>query len=325
LSPARRLIFAFVWLVIFDRFVPDVQRGVERHRYEGAQVFRFESSDLFALGPLVSYLRDHPRGERPRTLFLGNSVLFGYELTAAEAVPARFQELHPETRVFNAAVNGFELGSNYLVSKAIIDSADRFYVMRGTPAVHPLLASLIPVDADDLRAFHLQSPDRVETRLQSIFAIWRLYASTYRLQAAMFGTSTRQYVHRRGDAVRRVVAPDGRPAATGAISSLDGSIRLTRWRSATPPGGERRAELRRRDELLWNFAELVYGHRKRAVFLQIGSATTDAIGESEIADFNGAFEPFVEIVGLTIPPSLRFDARHLTAEGARQVAEALMP
>ena len=83
--------------------------------------------------------------------------------------------------------------------------------------------------------------------------------------------------------------------------------------------------LRRRDELLWKFAELVYGHRKRAVFLQIGSATTDAIGESEIADFNGAFEPFVEIVGLTIPPALRFDARHLTAEGARRVAEALRP
>ena len=70
---------------------------------------------------------------------------------------------------------------------------------------------------------------------------------------------------------------------------------------------------------------VVYGHRKRAVFLQIGSATTDAIGESEIADFNGAFEPFVEIVGLTIPPALRFDARHLTAEGARRVAEALRP
>jgi hypothetical protein len=197
--------------------------------------------------------------------------------------------------------------------------------MRGTPAVHPLLASLVPVDADDLRAFHLQSPDRVETRLQSIFAIWRLYASTYRLQAAIFGTSTRQYVHRRGDAVRRVVAPDGRPAATAAISSLGGSIQLTRWRSATPPAGERRAELRRRDELLWNFAELVYRHRKRAVFLQIGSPATDAIGESEIADFNGAFEPFVEIVGLTIPPSLRFDAQHLTAEGSRRVAEALTP
>jgi len=300
-----------------------VQRRVERHRYEGARAFRFENSDLFALGPLVSYLRDHPRGERPRTLFLGNSVIFGYGLTEDEAVPARFQELHPETQVLNAAINGFELGGNYLVSKAIIDSVDRFYVMRGTDVVHPLLASLIPVDAADLRAFHLQSPDPVETRLQSIAGLWRLYASTYRLQAAMFGTSTRQYVHLLGDAVRRVVVPDGRRAAVGSSPSVDGSIQLTRWQSAEQPTDERRAELRRQDPLLWKFAELVYGHRKRAVFIQIGSATIDAVGESEIADFNAAFEPFVEMVRLTIPPALTFDARHLTAEGARRAAEAL--
>jgi hypothetical protein len=184
---------------------------------------------------------------------------------------------------------------------------------------------VIPVDAADRRAFHLPSPDPLETWLQSIAGIWRLYGSTYRLQAAMFGASTRQYVHLRGDALRRAVAPGGRPAVTGALSSLDGSIQLMRWRSATPPTDERRAELRRQDEVLWRFAELVSGHRKRAVFLQIGSAAPGAIGESEIADFNAAFEPFVEIVGLTIPQTLRFDARHLTAEGARRVAEALRP
>jgi hypothetical protein len=325
LRPARRLIFAVVWLVVFDQFVPDVQHRVERHRYEGARAFRFESSDLFALGPLVSYLRDHPHGERPRTLFLGNSVIFGYGLTAAEAAPARFQELHPETQVLNAAINGFELGGNYLVSKAIIDSVDRFYVMRGTDVAHPLLASLIPVDPADLRAFHLQSPDPVETRLQSIAGIWRLYASSYRLQAAVFGMSTRQYVHLLGDAARRVVAPDGRPAAVGSLASAAGSIQLTRGRSATQPTGERRAELQRQDRLLWTFAELMYSHRKRAVLLQIGSATIDAMGESEIADFNAVFEPFVEMVRLTIPAALTFDARHLTAEGARRVAEALRP
>jgi hypothetical protein len=325
LRPARRLIFAVVWLVAFDQFVPDLQRRLERHRYDGAQAFRFENSDLFMLGPLVSYLRDHPRGERPRTLFLGNSVIFGYELTAAEAVPGRFQELHPETQVFNAAVNGLELGSNYLVSKAIIDSVDRFYVMSGTAAVHPLLTSLIPVDAADARALHLEFPNPVEIRLQSIVGIWRLYASTYRLQGAMFGTSTRQYLHLRADAVRRVVAPDGPPAGVGTLSSLDGSIQVTRWRSASQPNDQRRAELRRQDEVLWKFAELVYGHRKRAVFLRSGGATAGVIGESEIADFNAAFEPFVEIVGLTVPSALRFDARHLTAAGARRVAEALTP
>ena len=314
-----------VCLVAFDQFVPELQRRVERHRYEDTQAFRFESADLFALGPLVSYLRDHPRGERPRTLFLGNSVIFGYELTAAEAVPARFQELHPETQVLNGAVNGFELGSNYLVSKAIIGSVDRFYVMRGTAAVHPMLTSLIPVDAADSHVFHLESPDAVETGLQPIAGIWRLYASTYRIQAAMFGTSTRQYLHLRAGAVRREAAPGRRPAAVRARSSVDDSIEVTRGWPATPPTGERRAELRRQDEVLWTFAELVYAHRKRAVFLQIGSAANGAIGESDVADFNAAFEPFVEIVRLTIPPALMFDARHLTAEGARRMAKALRP
>ena len=39
MRPARRLIFAVVWLVVFDQFVPDVQHRVERHRYEGARAF----------------------------------------------------------------------------------------------------------------------------------------------------------------------------------------------------------------------------------------------------------------------------------------------
>ena len=307
---------------MFDHFVPDVQQRVERQRYERAQAFRFENSDLFALGPLVSYLRDHPRGERPRTVFLGNSVIFGYELTASEAVPARFQELHPETQVFNAAVNGMGLGSNYLVAKAIIDSVDRFYVMRGISGAEPLLTSLIPVDPDDATAFHLRLPDAVETRLQSIAGIWRLYASTYRLQAAVFGTSTRQWIHLHADALRRIVAPDGGQAATGPASSSDGSIELTHERSATPPIDERRAELRRQDDVLWSFAELAYSHRKRVVFLQIGTRGTDT---SATADFNAAFDPFVEIVRLTIPPALRFDPQHLTAEGARRLAQALTP
>jgi hypothetical protein len=315
LTPARRLIVALVWLVVFDQFVPGVLRRAERHRYEETQALRFESSDLFALGPFVSYLRDHPRGDRPRTVFLGNSVMFGFDLRADEAVPGRFQVLHPDTQVFNAAVNGFDLGSNYLVAKAIIDSVDRFYVMRGTAAVHPRLASLIPVDAADARAFHLETPDPIESRLQSVAEAWRLYGSTYRLQAALFGTSTREYVHLHS-----------RPPVTRTFASQDESIGVTRqvWASNRPPGTERRAELRRRDELLWAFAELISGHRKHAVFLQIG-APAGAMGESEIADFNSAFAPYVEIVGLTIPPGLLYDSRHLIPIGARRVAEALTP
>jgi hypothetical protein len=314
LIPARRLIVALVCLIAFDPFVPALQRRVERHRYEETQAFRFGNSDLFGLGPLVSYLREHREGSRPRTLFLGNSVVFGYELTAAEALPARFQDAHPETQVFNAAVNGFELGSLYLVAKATIDSVGRFFVLRGGAGAHPLLASMIPVDAADAAAFHLQVPDPVETRLQSVAGLWALYASTYRLQAGMFGTSTRQFLH-----VER------RRISARAHAAGDGAVEVQRVRSAFAPTAGRRDELRRQDELLWRFAELAQAHGKRVVFVQIGSATPGAIGDPEAADFNAAFEPYAEIVRLTVPPALTFDGRHLTATGARRVAEALGP
>ncbi len=293
MKPARRLIAALVCLAVFDQFVPGLQRRLERVRYEGAHAFRFESSDLFALGPLVGYLREHPRGDRPRTLFLGNSIMFGYGLDAADAVPARYQERHPETQVFNAAVNGFELGSNYLVAKAVIDSVDRLYVMRGTGAVQPMLATLIPVEASDRAAFRFAPPDAAEAALQPMAGIWRLYASTYRIQAALFGTSTRQYLHLRGAAVRRALglAPPSTPVQ--ARSQVNEPIQVIRGRSATPPDASRRAELQRQDDVLWRFGELVSAHRKRAVVLQIGAVAGGAAVGPEVADFNAAFAPFV--------------------------------
>ena len=91
--------------------VPTLQQRVEHDWYENSQVFRFENSDLFALGPLVSYLRQHPRGERPRIAFFGDSVMFGYGLEASTTIPARFQELQPSKKTFNLALNGSGLPS----------------------------------------------------------------------------------------------------------------------------------------------------------------------------------------------------------------------
>ena len=70
-------------------------------------------------------------------------------------------------------------------------------------------------------------------------------------------------------------------------------------------------------------AELLAAHHTRGVVLQIGAGAAGAIGDAETADFNAAFAPYVEIVRLTIAPALLFDGRHLTPDGARQVAEAL--
>lgn len=314
--PARRLILAVVCLLVFDQFVPAILRRAEDRRYEDARAFRFASSDLFGLGPLVAYLREHPRGVRPRAVFLGNSVMYGFELDAADTVPGQFQRLHPEMQVFNAAVNGFDLGSNYLAAKALVDSVDRFYVMRGTAAVNPRLASLIPVDGADAVAFHLETPNPIETRLQAMAGRWQLYASSYRLQAALFGTSTREYIHRRSRAVARRQFPPEDPSLP--------PVTIMTWASGTPPDEARRADLRRRDDVLWRFAELVSACRKRADVLFIGTPT-GALGEPELADFNAAFSPFVRIVGITIPPALLYDGRHLTPLGARRVASALAP
>jgi hypothetical protein len=315
LRPARRLFAAVVWLIVFDQFVPGLLRLVEHRRYEQTSAFRFESSDLFGLAPLISYFHDHPRGERPRAVFMGNSVMFGYELPAADAIPARFQERHPKTQVFNAAVNGFDLGSNYLVAKAMVDDVDRFYIMRGTAAIHPRLSALIPIDPEDARAFHLATADPIEAGLQRIAEHWQLYGSSYRLQAAVFGTSSRESVH-------RLFSPP--VMKTFPTQSETAEVTVTTWDNGKTPDEARRADLRRRDALLWTFAELLYVHQKRTDFLQLGTPT-GAMGEEEIADFNAAFSPWVRIVGLTIPAPLIYDGRHVTPEGARRVAAALLP
>src|SRR5688572_27360788 len=92
--PARRLAIAAIVLVGVDLVEPGVLRRLETSRYEDLSTdFRFENSDLFGVGPLVEYLRDNPVGHQPRVTFLGNSVTYGYGLTAAEAVPGQYQRL----------------------------------------------------------------------------------------------------------------------------------------------------------------------------------------------------------------------------------------
>src|SRR3954471_13105026 len=121
---ARRLVFLLVWLVIFYQFIPVIFPSLLKHRYEGPSALRFENSDLFGLGPLVAYLRENPNRNRRRAVFLGNSMMFGYSLQADEALPAQYEQQRPGTHAFNMAMNGQELGTSYLVSKAVIDSVD---------------------------------------------------------------------------------------------------------------------------------------------------------------------------------------------------------
>jgi hypothetical protein len=322
----RRLVFTVLWLAVFDQFVPRLLQRLERERYEAGSVFRFENSDLFALGPLVSYLREHPQSDLQRVVFFGNSIIFGYGLAASEATPAQFQRQQPDTKVFNAAFNGAELDSSYLIAKAIVDAVDRLFVLvapRGT--ANGMLPSLIPIEESDIRAFALRPPDRVERHLQSLAGVWRLYASRYRLQAALFSTSARQYVysHKR-DIVRRLVAPMYSPPLPPPVPwrRSDDRVMLRAPRTANPPDAEGRRQLRQRHPLLCKFGDLARFHRKRTVFVQVDGISFD-LSDPEVAAFNAMFAPFAEVVFLGVPQSLRFDTQHLTPQGAQAVAAAL--
>ena len=130
-------------------------------------------------------------------MFLGNSVVFGYGLETRDALPAQFERLAGDTRVFNAAVNGAENGDSYLVGKAGIDSVDTLYVQLTRHGhARPILGTLIPIDDADARRFALDRTDPMEVKLRSLLGrVWRLYAVNDRLQAAFFGTSARQYLY----------------------------------------------------------------------------------------------------------------------------------
>ena len=320
----RRLVLMLLWLIVFDQFVPPLLEVLERRHYEGTSTFRFENSDLFALGPLVQYLRDHPRHEHRRVVFFGNSMIFGYFLKPDEAIPAQYQKQQPGTRVYNAAINGQEMGTGYLVGKDILDSVDVLYIQAVGARANEMLPSLIPVDDADLRRFHLPPPDRVEARLQAwLGRVWRLYRYNYRLQAALFGTSTRvyAYMHKR-DLARLfrvpLLQPASWPAARGQIS-----LRAPRavWSAAALPplsksGGAAAA-------LQSDLAQLAREHGKRVVFIQFEWANS-VPNDAEVGAFNAAYAPFAETVIVHIPPEVAFDGMHPTPAAAAQIAEALL-
>jgi hypothetical protein len=319
----RRLAFASALLIIADLFEPAVLRSLERRRYEDrAQDFRFASSDFFALGPLVAYFRDRPRGDSPRVIFLGNSITHGHFLTAAEAFPAGYQRLDPSVKIFNLGINGFQAGSSFLVAKAAIDAVDLVYVLDHVESrADPILPRLIPVDEADRTRFHLAGPSRTEARLSWVVNHWRLYRDAYRLQAALFGTSTQEYLHRNKGTLARSLIARLHATERGRVSS-DETIAIEAPASDVMPEPARHAELRRQHPELWAFGDLFAARRKPVELLHI-PGYSDALPRDAIADFNRVFAPYGRILILHIPPALTFDGAHLTRAGAAQLARAL--
>jgi hypothetical protein len=322
--PARRIIVAAVTLLIVDLAEPGILRRLETSRYEDrSKDFRFENSDLFGVGPLVDYLREHPVGRQPRVMFIGNSVTYGYGLSPAEALPGQYQRLDRAEKVLNVGVNGLDAGSAYLVAKATVGSVDHLYVLcRPELVATPLIGGHIPVDEEDASRFAVAPVNRMESTLRRVAERWALYRDSYRLQAAMFGTSSRQFVYlHKGDLARRlfaVVAAQPMPdlAATAATATTP--------MAATMPDEQRLAAVRNEAHaVLWSFAELARGTGQHVVLLQLRGFAEWLPDAGSIAHFNRANFPHARIVLLDVAAQLRSDEVHLTAAGAAATAHAL--
>ena len=317
---------AVLLLVVGDAFVPSALRGLEEARYEDVvQDFRFENSDLFGVGPLVAYLAERPSGRQPRVMFLGNSVIYGYGLSAAEAVPGQYQRLHRSEKVFNAGVNGFDAASIFLVAKAAMPALDRIYVLsriydRRTPV---MVAGRVPIDDEDARRFGVPIPDATEEYLQRVADQWALYRHSYRLQAALLGTSARQYLYlHKGTFARSLFAT--LTARTIAAQPVDTEVLATAPLATEMPGPERLRALRSASsDLLWSFGELARNQGKTLVILQVPGFSEWLPDANAVADFNRVYFPFARVVLLSVPAAQMSDGMHLTAAGSGAAALAL--
>lgn len=316
----RQLAFAALCLAAVDPLVPAWLASAEAGRYESETVFRFEHSDVFALGPLVTYLGEHPQGRRPRIAFLGNSIVWGYGLPADDSVAAQFQTRAPEARVLNLAMNGTETGDSYLIAKTILDAVATLYVFDyHLGARHKILPQLMPVAPDDLTRFGLAPPPRRSGN--ELLSFWRLFRDSYRLQAACLGTSTRVFLYTRPAAAGHALGrqPNQKAAAQPADAP---AIGVDSRVAAARPSAERVTSLSSRRRLLWDFAQMVRDHHRSAVFVEI-AGLRDTLADDERADLNAQFGPEVRFVLVAIPDALRIDGVHVTPAGARALADIL--
>ena len=323
-SVCRRLLTCAVVLLAVDHAVLPTLRVAEAHRYESDALIRFENSDLFVIGPLTDYLRETPVGRRPRILFFGNSFVWGYGIDGEQTIPAMFQRLTPQARVFNLGVNGFESGNAYLMTKAVIDAIDRVYLFHIGGGAHPLLPQLIPVSPEDAARFGLRPRSASPAWLERVTGRWRLATASYRLQAAWFGTSTRQAIYlRKGAWVRSLMGR--RAPSRGGEELPPAPVEQARWEApvaAQAPDEAAQRGLASRHPLLWDYARLLAAHHTRGVIIS-GVHGTGPIEREDLRQLNAMFAPYVVFGALELPESWFLDPVHLTPSGCRGVAELL--
>ena len=317
-----RLVVALLTLAVLDVFVPPWLAQAERARYEGDRIFRFTYSDIFAFGPFVDYLRAHPDGARPRVVFLGTSVVWGYRLREEDSIPNQFAARAPSAQVLNfaAALTGLGTDGGYLVVKDIIDSVDSVYVYVAGVGAHPRLGRLIPVDGADVQEFGLEAPDPLEQRLQDALSFWKLYRYSYRVQAALFGTSTRNFLYtHKATPFRSGAAPP-----PNVFEEQDRTASETLSFDYRSEAGLRDAcrGLAEADPWLWRYAELIRTRGKRAVFYKLGLPGERPSGADWQA-MNRCFQGSVAFVTARAPKDRMIDHVHLSPSGSRAVAGML--
>jgi hypothetical protein len=141
-----------------------------------------------------------------------------------------------------------------------------------------------------------------------------LYGANERIQAALFGTSTREYLylHKR-DIAMKLLRRHTTPSQSAPDVAERPYLLLPRSNRAANGTPSTQADLVRR------FADLGRSHHKRVVFLAFESPNAPKVPIAEIA----ANAPNAEVVIVRVPTTLTLDKEHLTVQGCRLVAALL--
>lgn len=333
----RRLLFVVIILAAIDQAVPAILATLEERQYESSRTARFENSDLLTIVPVLQYLADHPVGRQKRVAFIGASVVWGYGLRDVDAIPAQFQARCPNVKVFNFGANGIEAMETYLITSRILDSVDAIYVFPNSwgdeegpllPRPSALGSALRVRDAEAAASdlSYLQ-PSLVQRTLERVLDRWKLYASSYRLQNALWGTSTRQFLYNYKSRLAQMAL--GRVAGLHdpQVPNAADERFIETWQ---PPAAIKspvadsleRIPLTTRHPWLLKYATLAADHRKKVVIISI-ERLVSTLGEKDIDTLNQMFAPYVSFIRMPYTRELTLDGSHYTAGGAAVFATML--
>jgi hypothetical protein len=171
-----------------------------------------------------------------------------------------------------------------------------------------------------VRRFGVDPPDRLEQWLQRRLGAWRLYGESYRLQAALFGTSTRNYLYTHKAVLWGGSASDASEMRFAENPPSSGRLSVSH-RLAPPDQVLDEGALAQAEPWLWEVATSIRSRGKRAVFWRI---VNDGRGApAHWAGLNRVFRGSAVFVTVAVPPEMMIDRLHLSARGSAQLADVL--